>query len=165
MQIHQQMEFDLPAADVWWALGERFGDVARWAPGITDSTLEGELGVGSIRTCVVSATWPFKPGRILERLTVFDRDAMKLTYQGIEGLPGFMKHGGSHWAVTPMGATRCRAEVRIEIEIVGLAVVLTPLIRMSINRALSPLRDSLGEYAASRHNSRASSLHEARRSA
>ncbi len=90
MDIHEQVEIEAPASTVWEVVGERFGDIARWTEFLDSSSLEGELGVGAVRTCRFQPNVFSRTGTIRERLTSFDRDAMRLSYEGI-GMSAFME--------------------------------------------------------------------------
>ncbi len=72
MELRADVLMDAPAAAAWAVLGERFGDIGEWAAPITASTLDSELGTGSVRTCHVAGFGPVAPGVIRERLIEFE---------------------------------------------------------------------------------------------
>jgi len=100
MMIHTQIEVRAPAAAAWTILGEAYADYS-WLSSMDGSTSR-------------------------ERLTAFDRDAMTLSYEAIDGLPPIMERVTNSWSITPLGDGRCRIESRATIQLSGIAVLLTP---------------------------------------
>src|SRR5262245_23147190 len=90
MKLELHVEIDAPAAAAWAVLGERFGDLGAWAAPIASSSLDGELGVGAIRTCQIATFGPLALGTVRERLIAFDPGRMTLAYESVDGLPAFL---------------------------------------------------------------------------
>ncbi len=91
MELRADVLMDAPAAAAWAVLGERFGDIGEWAAPITASTLDSELGTGSVRTCHVAGFGPVAPGVIRERLIEFEPEHMMLAYESVDGMPSFIE--------------------------------------------------------------------------
>jgi hypothetical protein len=128
------MKVAAPAESVWWFVGEKYGDIGAWAPGLESSFLEGELDLGAVRVCRTRASWPFVAGTVRERLITFDRGTMTLAYRAFEGLPGFMEHRYSRWTITALSPERCQVEVSGEIDVRGPWRLLAPLFRWQLGR-------------------------------
>lgn len=146
MQLRAQMEVAAPAGRVWWLVGEKFGEIAEWAPGLAASRLEGELDVATVRVCQAHASWPFKAGTVRERLLSFDRATMTLAYRAIEGLPSFMEHEFSRWSVTPLSAARCRVDVCGELHVHGAMRLLTVPLGWMLQRMARQALVELAQY-------------------
>ncbi|MCH9688102.1 MAG: SRPBCC family protein [Deltaproteobacteria bacterium] len=146
MEFHTEREIDASAAEVWCVLGEGFGDVS-WSTGIDSSSLEGELGVGCLRTCNFPPSRLSKSGSVRETLVQFDREAMTLAYE-VQPTPGVMKSAINRWSITPLGAERCRVRSHATLEFRGLAVVFGPLMRPMIRRMGARFVDDLAERVA-----------------
>jgi len=127
MDMRSNIEVAAPAAEVWHWVGERFGDLADWAPGLLSSHLEGELGVGAERVCLSEGFGPFAAGTVRERLIAFDRATMRLTYEATEGLPSWMPTAMNRWAVVPIDASRSRIEMHATVHLRGILRLLSPL--------------------------------------
>lgn len=113
-----------PASAAWTVLGERFAHIGEWAAPITDSTLEGALGVGAVRTCHIAGFGPVRPGAIKERLVYFDPEAMRLTYEAVEGMPGFIRTAINRWSVEPAGEARCVVRTHATLTLRGPMALL-----------------------------------------
>lgn len=119
MDFKLSYEMKASADDVWWVVGERFDDL-RWSSGITESSLEGELGVGAIRVCHFPPNQFSKTGMVKERLLSFDRKAKTLSYEVTES-NGVMKSACNHWTIVPLGPKRCRVDMHAQVELQGIA--------------------------------------------
>lgn len=101
VKIVTEREIESPASHVWHLLGERFADIGEWADSIEDSSLDGHLDKGAVRTCELRSFGPAS-GTIKEELTHFDRDSQALTYVVRSGLPGFMQFVENAWTIEPL---------------------------------------------------------------
>jgi len=87
MDLRNEIIIEAPAARVWAAIGERFMHIAEWAAPIPSSCSVGpeEPALGATRACSNVPFGPIKAGTVTERLLTFDRNAMTLEYEAIEG--------------------------------------------------------------------------------
>lgn len=106
-------QVDAPLERVWHEIGERFGDVHRWAPGLKDAYLasRGGPGAGTRRVCI-----PTDPlvgmAEIREEITLW-RPPRRLAYRLIE--PPFpLSTMAADWSLVPAGpGTRVTVEVTV----------------------------------------------------
>jgi hypothetical protein len=91
MQIGAEVVINAPAEDASAVIGERFGEIAEWAPAITDSVMDGPPAAGRVRTCQVAGFGPIAAGVITERLTEFDPQARSLSYEAAAGCHGSLR--------------------------------------------------------------------------
>ena len=87
MELRVERVVSAPAEDAWAVVGEHFGQIGEWASAITESVMDGQPGVGQIRTCHIAGFGPIALGVIRERLVDFDPEARSLSYEAAEGMP------------------------------------------------------------------------------
>lgn len=139
MNIEITYEMDVAAADVWQVAGEGFCDLS-WSDGVTHSELEGELGVGAIRTCHFEPNMFSREGLVREELVVFDRENREFAYQ--TDLGGVMRTVTNRWTVEAIDAQRSRTRMRASIELRGAMRLATPFFRLMLRRmGLRTLRE------------------------
>lgn len=146
MRIETITEIDAPATIAWEVLGERFADIAHWADAVVASSLDGELGVGVVRTCDIDGFGPVPASTITERLTVFDRDEHTLAYEVLTGLPGLMRAVTNRWTIEDLDGLRCRVITVAELELAWWAVPFSPLLRMQLTRDVAQIHRALGDH-------------------
>ncbi len=137
MELRADVLMDAPAAAAWAVLGERFGDIGEWAAPITASTLDSELGTGSVRTCHVAGFGPVAPGVIRERLIEFEPEHMMLAYESVDGMPSSIEKAVSRWSVHALPEDRCEVRSRATVQLRGPIRLVGPLFRwqMQVNAA------------------------------
>ncbi len=151
-----QMEIDIkaPAEEAWKVLGEGFGTIAEWSCNLTTSSLDGDVKVGAIRTCVSANSFgPFKAGSIQERLVAYDPLTMTFAYEAVSGLPGFMSHAGNRWSIHKVDGQNCVVRFDARAEVRGMLKLLGPLIeplmklmmKADLNRFAEEVRYRLAE--------------------
>lgn len=155
MEISAHVDIAAPAEVAWRVIGERFGDIAEWTSTLTASSLDSEVGVGAVRTCHFQPDVFSSSGILRERLLGFDRTAMTLTYEGL-GLPFFLRGAVNRWSVTRVSSEVCRVESRARLDLRGVAVVLTPLMRPMIRRMGEKLLSELAVHVEAVANEKAS---------
>ena len=118
MEMTAQIRIEVPAAQAWDVVGTRFGDVAAWAAPITASSLDRTTAAaGAVRTCHVSGFGPLGDMVVHERLLAFDDATRSLTYDAVDGLPGFVRRATNRWTVEPDGANACVVRTRATLDL------------------------------------------------
>ncbi len=144
MELRVDVVIDAPPAAAWAVLGERFGYIGEWAAPITASELDGDLGVGAVRTCHVARFGPVAPGVVRERLIEFDPEHMLLAYESVDGLPSFIERAVNRLSVHALAEHRCEVRARARFELHGPVRLVSPFFRwqMEVNagRVLDELR-------------------------
>jgi hypothetical protein len=121
MELRAEITINTPAQNAWHILGKRFGYIAEWASPITESSLQGEPSIGTVRTCHIAGFGPVKPGIIKEQLLSFEPASMSFTYQAIQGMPGFISKAINHWSVRPLDEAHCVVSTHATLELRGVA--------------------------------------------
>jgi hypothetical protein len=103
----------VPLETVWETLA-RFGDVAQWGRGVSQSNVltEAASGVGAVRRVQV--------GRIALRETVTVWEPLRALGYRIEGLPAIVRSAGNTWILSADGA--------------GTRVTLTGVVETKVGR-------------------------------
>ncbi len=128
MLIETTIEVDSPITNVWQLFGENFADIADWASAISESSLEGQLGEGAVRTCHLKAVGPFPAGVVTEELTTFDRRGYRLTYLVTSGVPAMMKRVENAWTFEDLAGGGTRITSRLEFRLQWWALLMTPVV-------------------------------------
>lgn len=130
MELRTEILINAPAEAAWAVVGEGFGRIGEWAVPITASSLDGDVVMGTTRTCQIAGFGPFSAGEVKERLVDFDRAAMCLTYQSTAGLPGFVRSAVNRWSVQPATDSTCVVRTHATLEIRGpMRLLGVPLAR------------------------------------
>ncbi len=144
MELRADVAVNAPAEDAWVVVGERFGEIGRWASAITESVIDGQPGAGRVRTCHVAGFGPIRSGVVKERLVTFDPVARSLSYEAAEGLPGFILRAVSRWSVHPRPQGACTVRVNATVTLRPVARLLAPVLRWRMRadtrRVLAELR-------------------------
>ena len=90
----------------------------------------------SAGVCGIGGFGPFPPGEIVERLTVFDRDARRLEYRAVRGLPRMMRSAVNRWSVHPDPGDQARSVVKVHatVRLAWWALPLTPFMAWQLGR-------------------------------
>jgi hypothetical protein len=131
MDIYVEIDIDAPAAVVWQAMGEGFGEIGQWAAPIRASALENNrvLEAGAVRVCHIEPFGPVPAGVIKERLLIFDARQMVFEYVAVSGMPGFVAHARNRWSVHARDANSCSARQHAVLELRGLARLFGALMK------------------------------------
>ncbi len=144
MEMRAELVISAPAEDAWAVVGEGFGEIGEWASAIAESSMEGQPGTGQVRTCHVAGFGPVAPGVIKERLIDFDPEAMSLSYEAEEGMPGFIARAVSRWSVYAGPGRSCTVRIHATLTLRAAVRPLGPLLRQRMRadtrQALAELR-------------------------
>ena len=149
MHITSEIRVDTTVERAWAVLGEQFGDIAAWAEPVLSSSLDREPGIGAVRTCAVTGFGPMSAMTIHERLIRFDPAARRFAYEALDGLPRTIARAENHWSIASFG-TGCRIRSEATLELRGVAVVFTPLIRTRLRADIDAILQQLRVYLEGR---------------
>lgn len=145
MELRNEIVIEAPAERVWHALGERFMHVSEWAAPIHASCPVGppEPGVGVTRSCSIAPFGPVKAGVVKERLTRFDRAAMALEYEALEGLPSFLGHATNRWSVDRIEESRSLLRIHATLTVTGPMVLFGCVIKWQLEAGGAKVAEEL----------------------
>ncbi|WP_211695429.1 SRPBCC family protein [Mycobacterium spongiae] len=143
MELHTEIAINAPASTAWEVLGTQFGEIADWTATIGSSTLEGQLGVGAVRSCQSNGFGPLPVGAVTEEITHFDSEAMELAYVATSGLPPFLREARNSWTIVPNGASRCVATSHARLVLAPWARPLGAIARLQVRRLLRQVGEEL----------------------
>lgn len=107
MKISTKIYLSAPAEKAWEVLGDKFGDFGLWTSSLTSSKLNGNLGVGAVRTCQTPGFGPFAAAVVKERLVEFNPKEKRYTYVVESGLPAIFKNVKNSWSIESIDNKNC----------------------------------------------------------
>ena len=134
MDIQKETIVNKPIEEVWDLLGNRYGDGYKWARGLYHSEVQGaptiEGAVCSNRSCETSF------GHLNEEIRVFKPNE-QLSYEVVEGFPGFIKKGVNNWYLTRISDHETKVAMRFVGETQGIAgAIMGPMMKMNLSKGL-----------------------------
>ena len=101
--VQREMTINVSAETLWEMVGPGFVDVYKWSSNVDHAegsgTPEFDGAVCSERKCDVNVKGFSK---ISERLTDYNETGMTLTYEVLDGMPGFVTKAQNKWTVIPI---------------------------------------------------------------
>src|SRR5215204_1492484 len=91
------------------------------------SDMEGQVGIGAIRSCHVAGFGPVAPGVVREKLIDYDPEHMSVAYESVAGLPSFIRRVVNRLSVQPISQHRCRVCSHAAFELRGPVSLVGPL--------------------------------------
>ena len=148
MKLVVETKINASATKAWEVVGEGFADIASWSCGLAQSSLDGELKSGAIRTCVSAASFgPFEAGTVQEQLTEFDSGRKTFSYQAISGLPGFISKAQNQWSVLSRSDKSCVIRFDAEIQFRGFfrpfGIILAPIMKLMMKSDLAKMQEEM----------------------
>lgn len=99
MELKTSVNVSVSAEAAWQVIGLQFGEFGQWVSALESTSLQGELGVGAIRSCRTNGFGPFPASVAEEELIEFDAERRRYTYVVSNGLPGIFKSAQNSWSV------------------------------------------------------------------
>jgi hypothetical protein len=146
MHIETTVIVNAPAAAAWEVFGERFERVSDWADSVLESSLEGPLGNGAVRTCDIKPVGPIPAGQVTEEITQFDRSSHALTYAVRSGIPKPMKSIENAWTIEALADDKCRVTSRATFALKWWMQPMSPLMRFPLSRAVRDFTEQLAKH-------------------
>lgn len=148
MRMKVETTLACSAEHAWKVLGEGFGDIAEWSCGLAESSLDGELGVGTVRTCVSAQSFgPFEAGIVTEELTEFDPGTRSFAYRATSGLPGFIETAGNRWSIHAVDDGNCLVRFDATVKAKGVLrmfePVLGPMMKLMMRSDIKKLTEEM----------------------
>ena len=135
MDVKKELIVDKPISEVWEVLGNQYGSAYKWARGLYHSEGKGtpvlKDATCSNRTCDTSF------GQLQEEVKVF-KPNQQLSYEVIEGFPGFIKTGVNNWYLRKISEQRTEVTMHFVGETQGLmGMLMGPMMKMNLSKGLS----------------------------
>lgn len=148
MIVHVSADLDIPASTTWRLFGEEFGDVSKWSPGFSSSSLDGEVRQGAIRTVELKPGGALS-GVITQELTVFDRGSRSLTYEMRSGMPKLLRGVSNAWTIDELQGERSKLRGEATFDLAWWAWPLTPVLRKKMQASLDGFAAEFAQHAGS----------------
>ena len=138
-KINVEDTIDAPADAAWSKIAE-FGGLEKWAPGVSECTVEGN-GVGAVRRLSMGGM------TIAERLESIDDEARKLSYSIVEG-PMPTENYLAEIEITPAGDSRCAIRWSASFDAPGLEEDAANGIAQGVQGSYQGMVDALKKVVA-----------------
>ncbi|WP_088288212.1 SRPBCC family protein [Kineosporia sp. A_224] len=149
MQMTAEIRIRVPADKAWQLVGTRFGEIASWAAPIVTSSLDHHVAaVGAVRTCHVQGFGPMGDMVVRERLLAFDDAARSLTYDAVDGMPGFIRRATNRWTVTADGAQGCVARSDVTMRLAWWLRPFAPVMAARLRKEAHGVLEELAHVLA-----------------
>ncbi|MDC7998390.1 SRPBCC family protein [Gilvibacter sediminis] len=141
MEVKKEIIVDKPISEVWGILGNQFGDAYKWARGLYHSESFGQPAVEDAHCSNRACNTSF--GAIKEKINVF-KPNQQLSYEVIEGFPGFIKSGLNNWYLTKLNDNRTKVHIHFLGETQGiLGVIMKPMMKLNLSITI---KDALQDF-------------------
>lgn len=134
---------------VWEITGPGFGEVGKWSTTVDHATISGEPefegAVCSTRSCDLNAKGF---SSINEKITAYDAKNKTLSFDIVEGVPGFVTRAYSHWEVIKVSETTSKLKVTTTMEMKKfMGGLMGGMIEKTINKTIPLIQSDLKVYA------------------
>lgn len=136
MEIRKEIIVNRGVSETWEVLGNQFGDAYKWATGLYHSEGFGTPQLAGAtfnnRKCNTSF------GTITEEIRAFDTNEHHLSYEVIDGFPGFVKKGVNNWRLQRINEKQTKVLIHFVGETQGiLGVLMGGMMKIQLNKALT----------------------------
>lgn len=144
MKFSKQITVNAPAEKVWNVLGRDFANIGVWATTVTNSVVNNEAArvnnspVGG-RLCDTSF------GKISEEFTAYDDNKKSLSFKGVIESKMFNSVISTN-EVTAIDEHSSVVTVTPDIELTFIGTLMSPLIKMQLNKTIDQVLTDLKYY-------------------
>ncbi len=149
MKIQKSILIDVPKQELWDITAHDFGNIYKWISGVNRSHGQGEGINGAThgeRVCDPSYRG-FK--RTTERITAYDPNGFRFTYQVVSGLPSFVESASNTWTHETEGdGTRLTMAVAMKVKGI-MGALMGGMMKSKMSKILTEALEELKTYAES----------------
>ncbi|MEO1052541.1 MAG: SRPBCC family protein [Bacteroidota bacterium] len=136
MNIKKEITVNKPIKQVWDILAHQYADAYKWARGLDYSEGHGapvfEEAPFSNRTCEVPGF-----GKIQEVIRKFDNENHILSYEVVQGFPGFVASATNTWSLVDNGINTL-VTMNMEMQTKGvMGAIMGPMMKMNLNKLIA----------------------------
>ena len=147
--IEKEITIDVSAQELWQMVGPGFVEVYKWSSNVDHAEGKGiaefDGAVCSERFCDVNVKGFSK---ISEKLTAYDEEAMHLSYEVTDGMPGFIVKTANFWKVVPVGQEKSKLVMEASFLSKGLMGTLTRgMMKKKMSETLQTVLNDAKVYA------------------
>lgn len=145
MELIRRISLQAPIDSVWDLLARRFHEVGVWAAAIDKS---GALNVTTGSAGIADRVCDTPDGVFKEQMVSFDETMRTFSYLAYEGLPGFVRRGGSTWRVRDLGGGKTEVSMHMKFLLSPVAEVLMGwMLKRQMGKAADSVLEDLKVYA------------------
>lgn len=141
MEVQKEIIVNKSVQEVWEVLGNQYAQAYKWARGLYHSEGEGAPLIPGATCNNRSCDTSF--GQIREEVRVFEPN-QQLSYEVIEGFPGFVKKGVNNWYIKEVSPGKTKVQMHFVGDTQGLmGMVMGPMMKMQLSKGLGEV---LGDF-------------------
>ena len=164
MEIKRTFTVNKPIAAVWDVLGNDYGGACKWGTGLYHSEGKGAPTLPGAefdqRYCETNV------GNLTEKVLVFDPENFKLSYEVIDGFPGFVKSGVNTWTLRQLGPNKTEVTVHFVAVLGGLmGTIMKPMMKWQLSKSFDQVLEDFKVYVETGKPSAAKAKELAKRAA
>ena len=142
MEIKKEIVINKQIHHVWEVVGDQYADAYKWARGLHFSHGHGTPKFDGAscnnRTCEVPGF-----GKVNEVIRKYDPKNYVLSYEVVEGFPGFITKGVNTWRLTPQGG-KTKVSMHLVMDTKGLkGAIMGPMMKMQLNKLIAGVVEDL----------------------
>lgn len=147
--MEKEISINVPAAELWEMIGPGFVEVYKWASNVDHAEGKGrsefEGAVCDERFCDVNVKGFSK---ISEKLSYYNEQQMKLSYEVIEGTPGFVDLAKNTWTVVPIDSNSSKLVMNLEFKTSGfMGMMMNGMMKSKMNKTLDIILNDAKVYS------------------
>lgn len=147
--LEKEQVINVPASELWQMVGPGFIDVYKWSSNVDHAEGSGspefEGASCSERSCDLNVKGFNK---ISEKLTIYNEKSMKLAYEVLEGMPGFVEKASNEWTVVSINEKQSKLVMKAEFRSKGLmGTLMNGMMEKKMNKLLEVVLNDAKVYA------------------
>jgi hypothetical protein len=149
IKLSKSLTVNVSADDLWQIVGPQFADAGKWSTAVDHSAGHGEGNFDGAscdsRSCDLSAKG-FKS--VNEKITEYDEANRTMSFDVVQGMPGFVTYTNNRTIVSDLGQGRSKAELQITIRMKPLmGNLLGGMFKKNLSNVIDSALDDLKVYA------------------
>ncbi|MDG1331097.1 MAG: SRPBCC family protein [Crocinitomicaceae bacterium] len=147
--VDREIEINVSAEQLWEMVGPGFVEVYKWSSNVDHAEGSGksefEGAVCSNRSCAVNVKGF---SSIAEKLTNYSIDNKTLSYEVVEGMPGFMVLAENTWTVVPISESKSKLVMKGRFSTKGLmGTMMRGMMKKKMGETLEMVLNDAKVYA------------------
>jgi len=149
VKMAKSLTVNVSADDLWQIVGPGFSEAGKWSTAVDHSVGHGqgqfEGATCDTRSCDLSAKGFTS---VNEKVTEYDAANRTMSFDVIEGMPGFVTYTNNRTVITPLGDKSCKAELQITMRMKPfLGMLMGGMFKKNLSNLIDSALDDLKVYA------------------
>ena len=149
VKMAKSLTVNVSADDLWQIVGPGFSEAGKWSTAVDHSEGHGEGqfdgATCDTRSCDLSAKGFTS---VNEKVTEYDAPNRTMSFDVIEGMPGFVTYTNNRTVITPLGDKSSKAELQITMRMKPLmGWLMGGMFKKNLSNLIDSALDDLKVYA------------------